>query len=91
MTERPVFMLALRPEPRVDGIRALRGGLKYLLRSCGLRVVSLQEYPAAHAESVRPSVTNRDDRRRRYAAGQAVNVPRADRRHAGHARARSLQ
>ncbi len=30
--ERPLFVLTLRPEPGVDGIRALRGFLKIALR-----------------------------------------------------------
>jgi hypothetical protein len=43
MTERPTFVLVLRPLPGVDGIRALRAVLKLLLRRFGLRVVSLRE------------------------------------------------
>lgn len=39
--QRPTFVLCLRPEPRVDGVRALRGLLKVALRKYGLRCVSL--------------------------------------------------
>lgn len=41
--ERPVFLIALRAEPRVDAIRALRGLLKTALRKYGLRCVSCVE------------------------------------------------
>jgi hypothetical protein len=37
---RPVFVLQLRPEPRVDPVRASRQALKRLLRDHGLRCVS---------------------------------------------------
>jgi hypothetical protein len=41
---RPVFVLTLRVEPYVaDATRALRRGLKYLLRACGLRAISAVE------------------------------------------------
>src|SRR5690242_2334961 len=33
-----IYILALCSLPVVDGVRSLRRGLKYLLRSCGLRV-----------------------------------------------------
>jgi hypothetical protein len=43
-TKRPVFVLRLRPEPRVtDPVRALRSALKRLLRSYGLRCVDIRE------------------------------------------------
>jgi len=43
---RPIFLLRLRPEKTVSSpIRALRRGLKYLLRSCGLRALSIDEIP----------------------------------------------
>ena len=35
--QRPIYVLRLRPLPRVDGIKALRRGLKFLLRQCGLQ------------------------------------------------------
>ena len=41
--ERPVFIVYLRPEPRVDGTRALRRALKILLRRFGLRAISVEE------------------------------------------------
>jgi hypothetical protein len=41
--ERRTFVLKLRPLPGVDPIRALRLGLKRLLRSYGLRCVSVAE------------------------------------------------
>ena len=40
---RPVFVLRLRPLKNVDGVRALRRLLKYALRACGLRCVSVEE------------------------------------------------
>jgi hypothetical protein len=40
---RPTFVLRLRPEPRIDAIRALRAVLKCLLRRHGLRCVGLKE------------------------------------------------
>ena len=43
---RPIFLLRLRPEKTVSSpIRALRRGLKFLLRSCGLRALSIDEIP----------------------------------------------
>ena len=39
---RPVFLLRLRPLPRVDGITALRRGLKYLLRQCALQCLEVK-------------------------------------------------
>ena len=39
--ERPAYRLLLRPEPRVDGERALKALLKYSLRRLGLRCVSV--------------------------------------------------
>jgi hypothetical protein len=40
---RPVFVLRLRPEPRIDAIRALRALLKVALRRFGLRVIHAEE------------------------------------------------
>jgi hypothetical protein len=79
MTERPVFMLALRPEPHVDGIKALRAALKVLGRRFGLHCVSLQEYPPGHVEPVRPPAKNRHGDRRRYQPGSARNISRTGR------------
>jgi hypothetical protein len=39
----PTFVVELRPEPDVDGIRAMRRALKYCRRVCGLRCVSIVE------------------------------------------------
>jgi hypothetical protein len=39
------FLLRLRPKKSISAIHALRRGLKYLLRSCGLRAVSVEEIP----------------------------------------------
>jgi hypothetical protein len=46
---RPVFVVHLRPEPRVDAIRALRHGLKTLHRRFGLRAVSVVQDGTDHA------------------------------------------
>jgi hypothetical protein len=43
LSRRPTFTVRLRPEPRVDPIRALRLGLKSLLRRYGLRCISARE------------------------------------------------
>jgi hypothetical protein len=40
---RPVYLVELRPGLGVDPIRALRRGLKYLGRRCGLRCVAISE------------------------------------------------
>jgi hypothetical protein len=54
MRPRPTFRIALRAEPHVaDTIKALRRGLKFLLRACGLRAISVVELhpdPAKAAE-----------------------------------------
>ena len=39
---RPIFVIALRPEPRVEPYRALRRALKLLGRRCGLKCVSVK-------------------------------------------------
>jgi hypothetical protein len=41
---RPTYVIQLRAEPRVDGIRALRHALKRLLRDYGLRAISVEEH-----------------------------------------------
>ena len=43
MNERPTFLLRLRAQKNIDPIKALRRLLKYALRACGLRAVSLEE------------------------------------------------
>jgi hypothetical protein len=40
---RPIYCLRLQPGPGVDGVRALRNALKFLLRRWGLRVISIDE------------------------------------------------
>jgi hypothetical protein len=40
--ERPLFRLILRPQPRVDGERALRALLKTALRKFGMRCLSVE-------------------------------------------------
>jgi hypothetical protein len=42
---RPEFVLRLVPTAGTDPIRALRRGLKLLLRLCGLRAISIRERP----------------------------------------------
>ena len=40
---RPIFIVRLRPQPGVDGIRALRLALKVLLRRFGLKAIDVRE------------------------------------------------
>ena len=40
--QRQIYVLRLRPLPRVDGIKALRRGLKMLLRQCGLQCLEVK-------------------------------------------------
>ena len=42
-TDRPTFLIRVRPEPGVDPIRALRALLKVALRRFGLRAVTVDE------------------------------------------------
>jgi hypothetical protein len=42
-SERVIFILRLRPEPKIDAHRALRAALKSLLRHFGLRAISVEE------------------------------------------------
>lgn len=42
-TPRPIYTLTIRPEPQIDGIRALRAAIKVLGRRFGLRVVAIHE------------------------------------------------
>jgi hypothetical protein len=47
MSDRPQFIIILEPEKHVaDPVRALRAALKRLLRSYGLRAVSVEQKPA---------------------------------------------
>jgi hypothetical protein len=43
MTDRPTFVIVLRPEPGVDPVRALRAALKVLLRRFGLKALEVRE------------------------------------------------
>jgi hypothetical protein len=43
MSERPTYVVRLRPETGVDGVRALRTLLKIALRRLGLRAIDAQE------------------------------------------------
>ena len=43
MTNHPVYIVHLKPEPKVDGIRALKAGLKTLLRRYGLWCVTIKK------------------------------------------------
>jgi hypothetical protein len=43
MNEQPIYRLRLRPLKDTDVIKALRRVLKFALRSCGLRCVSIEE------------------------------------------------
>ena len=40
---RQAFRLVLKPRPGTNAYRQLARGLKYLLRSCGLRATSVEE------------------------------------------------
>jgi hypothetical protein len=42
-SRREAYVLTLRPMPGVDGIRALRAALKFLLRRFGLKAVKIGE------------------------------------------------
>jgi hypothetical protein len=44
--DRPTYVVVLRPEPNIDGSRALRAALKFMLRKYGLRVVRMREEQA---------------------------------------------
>jgi hypothetical protein len=39
------FLLRLRPKKNVNAIHALRRALKFMLRSCGLKAVHVEEIP----------------------------------------------
>src|SRR4029453_15746584 len=45
----PVFLGHFRPEPEIDGPRALKSLMKFALRKYGLRVVTAREGPAKDA------------------------------------------
>lgn len=43
MSDRPTYTIQLRPEPKVDGPRALRAFLKAALRRYGLRCLTVRQ------------------------------------------------
>jgi hypothetical protein len=73
---RPSFLVRLRPEPHVDGIRALRRLLKISLRYCGLRAVELREDFAAPAAMDHPDAWRSSgcDHRRRTGATTTMDM-----------------
>src|SRR5262245_42210855 len=72
---RPVLVLTVRPEPGIDPIRALRWGLKALLRRFGLRVVSIREQHCADDFIERQPIANRDGRRPVCSVFSAIQAP----------------
>jgi hypothetical protein len=40
---RPIYVVRLRPQPRVDAIRALKAALKLLGRRFGLKAIEIRE------------------------------------------------
>jgi hypothetical protein len=40
--DRPIYVLQVQPLPRVDGVQALKRALKYMLRVCGLKCISVE-------------------------------------------------
>jgi hypothetical protein len=40
---RPTYLIRLRPKPKIDAIRALRGALKVLNRRFGLRAIKVEK------------------------------------------------
>ena len=76
-----IYILTLRPLPGVDGIRSLRRGLKYLLRSCGLRAVTVREHHAAYDLAHRQATANHHRHRREYVTRPARRVLAKDRGH----------
>jgi hypothetical protein len=43
LEQRPIFLVRLRPEKDIDGVRSLRLALKFLLRRFHLRCVSVEQ------------------------------------------------
>jgi hypothetical protein len=43
VSDRPTFVLVMRPEKGIDGLRATKALLKFALRKFGLRVVAIRE------------------------------------------------
>jgi len=69
--ELPVFVLALRPDSDVDGIRALRAALKVLRNRFGLRVVKISKPKEVNAVLVTAPIAGRHRRSSRSAGGKA--------------------
>ena len=77
--QRPIYLLRLRPLPRVDGIQALRRGLKLLLRQCGLRCLEVKLETSngeikwhEHRNRYSPNSKNMADRDRAQKPARAV-------------------
>jgi hypothetical protein len=49
------FLLRLRPGKNVNAIHALRRALKFMLRSCGLKAVHVEEIPDEGMRAGAPS------------------------------------
>jgi hypothetical protein len=63
VTTRPVFIVRLRPKPRVDAIRALRAALKVLGRQFGLKAIEVREESRRKAKSELRSSDSAEQRR----------------------------
>jgi hypothetical protein len=57
--ERPTYRITLRPGPNIDGVKAIRRGLKILGRRLGLTAISVEEVRQGRAVSV--DTTRRDE------------------------------
>jgi hypothetical protein len=69
--ERPIFLVRLRPEKDIDGVRSLRLALKFLLRRFHLRCVTA----SAFSERLFASKTGASDDRD-HPAVSAISCPR---------------
>jgi hypothetical protein len=56
--QRPIFVVRVRAEPRVDPIKALRAFLKVALRRFGLRAVSVDREVKCLPGSSDPAIQN---------------------------------
>ena len=68
MTDRPTYIVYLRPEPRTDGIRSLKAFLKMALRRYRLRCVAISVAKTASQKMSRRADRSRSsaDRQRRH-------------------------
>ena len=73
--ERPVYRLLLKPEPRVDGIRALRALLKLALQRLGLRCISIEEVRSESARHDPQPRRHRSSHHRPLRRGQGRACP----------------